>query len=101
MKFSPYTRDLRESMSPMTAHGLIIQARSLLILGRWQDGFWELLGICKMRVVTLITLYTSLIRNKVEYYCPLWNPSQIKDIQSLENFQKEFTRRISGLQDCD
>ncbi|KAL5270062.1 hypothetical protein ACHWQZ_G003521 [Mnemiopsis leidyi] len=47
----------------------------------------------------MMTLYKSLIQSKVEYCCPLWNPSRISDIQTIENIQREFTRRISGLKE--
>ena len=35
-----------------------------------------------------------MIRPKLEYCCPLWNPSKIGDIQSIESIQRQFTRRI-------
>ena len=62
---------------------------------------WVLGAFRDRSTLTMMTLYKSLIRSKVEYCCPLWNPSKIKDIQTLENVQKEFTRRISGLQAFD
>ena len=62
---------------------------------------WVLGAIRDRSTVTVMTLYKSLIRSKVNYCCPLWNPSKIKDIQILENVQKYFTIRISGPQTCD
>ena len=49
----------------------------------------------------MITLFKSLVRSKVEYCCPLWNPSKITDIQTLENIQKQFTKKILGFNDFD
>ena len=45
-----------------------------------------------------MTLYKSLVRPLLEYCCPLWNPSKLSDIQSLESIQRNFTSKISGLQ---
>ena len=51
--------------------------------------------------VIMMTLYKTMIRSKLEYCCPVWNPSKVKNIQALENIQKSFTRKISGCQDCN
>ena len=45
----------------------------------------------------MIQLYKSLIRSRVEYCCPLWNPYLAKDIQVIEDVRRYFTSRISGL----
>ena len=42
----------------------------------------------------MLQLYKTLIRSRVEYCCPLWNPSKISDIQTLESIQRQFTKRI-------
>ena len=47
----------------------------------------------------MMTLYNSLVRSNLEYCCPLWNPSTISLIQQLEGIQREYTRKIAGLQD--
>ena len=43
---------------------------------------------------TMMTLYKSLVRPKLEYCSPLWSPTKIGDIQKLEGIQRFFTRRI-------
>ena len=62
---------------------------------------WVLGAFRDRSIATMMTLFKSLIRSKVEYCCPLWNPSKVKDIQTIENVQKDFTKRISGLKDHD
>ena len=47
----------------------------------------------------MMSLYTSLIRSRLEYASPLWHPSKIQDIKTLEAVQRQFTSRIEGLAD--
>ena len=42
----------------------------------------------------MLTLYKSMIRSRLEYNSPLWNPSKITDIQTLESIQRSFTSKI-------
>ena len=44
---------------------------------------------------TMLSLYNLLARTKLEYNCPLWNPSKIEDIKCLESVQRSFTSKIS------
>ena len=44
-----------------------------------------------------MTLYKSLVRSHLEYCCPLWHPYKVQDIQTLENVQRYFTKRIFGM----
>ena len=46
----------------------------------------------------MLTLFKSLVRPRVEYCCPLWDPKKIGDIIHLEQVQRQFTARIKGLQ---
>ncbi|KAL5258287.1 hypothetical protein ACHWQZ_G008952 [Mnemiopsis leidyi] len=60
------------------------------------------LGVFKERSKPLmVQLFKSLVRSRVEYCCPLWNPAKIADIQAIESIQRHFTRRISGLKNLN
>ena len=50
---------------------------------------------------TMLTLFKAMIRSRTEYCCPLWNPTKICDIQTLESIQRTFTSRISGYSEYD
>ena len=49
--------------------------------------------------ITLMTLYKSLIRSRLEFCCPLWNSSKIEDIIKLETIQRNYTSKIDGYSD--
>ena len=46
---------------------------------------------------TMMSLYTSLIRSRLEYLSPLWHPSKQEDIKCIESVQRLFTSKIKGL----
>ena len=48
---------------------------------------------------TMMCLYKSLVRSRLEYCSPLWHPSKMEDIITLESVQRLFTSKISGLSD--
>ena len=45
----------------------------------------------------LMTLWNSLVRSKLEYCCQLWNPLKKGDIQCIEQVQRNYLRKISGM----
>ena len=58
------------------------------------------LGVFRDRSkVVMLQLYKSLIRSKFEYCSPLLNPSIVRDIETIEDVQRFFTNRISGMSD--
>ena len=57
-----------------------------------------ILGVFRDRSkAVMLQLYKSLIRSKLEYCCPLWDPWLVQDIQTIEDVQRHFTNRISGM----
>ena len=58
---------------------------------------WVLSVFSDRSTSTMVTLYKSMIRSKLEYCCPLWNPATIQNIQMLESVQRTFT---SKFHDC-
>lgn len=58
---------------------------------------WCLSVFADRSASTMMHLYKSLIRSKVEYCCPLWDPSKIEDIVTLEGVQRSFTSRITSI----
>ena len=51
--------------------------------------------------VPMVTLFTTMVRPIVEYCCEIWNPHKIKDIVKIENLQRSFTFKITGMQDLN
>ena len=47
---------------------------------------------------TMLTLWKSLVRSKIDYCCQLWCPIKAGDIQRIEQIQRSFIRKISGMQ---
>ena len=45
----------------------------------------------------MLTLWKSLVLSEHDYCCQLWNPHRIGQIQSLDQVQYFFTRKIYGL----
>ena len=51
--------------------------------------------------VVMMTLFNSLIRSLLEYCPEVWNPHKNKDIVSIEQIQRTFTSKITGLKDLN
>jgi len=57
---------------------------------------WILSVFSDRSQLLMVTLYKSMVRCRLEYCSPLWNPTKVGEIKSLERIQREFTRKISG-----
>ena len=49
----------------------------------------------------MLTLFNSLVRPRLEYCCPIWDPSKIKLIDIIEQTQRNFTRKITNMDNYD
>ena len=58
---------------------------------------WVLRTFTTRKVDAMLLLFKQLIRSNLEYCCPLWSPNSEELIQKIENVQRTFTRKISGL----
>ena len=48
---------------------------------------------------TMLLLFNSLVRSRLEYCSELWDPHTVEQIKSVEQVQKRFTKRIIGLKE--
>lgn len=46
----------------------------------------------------MLTLWKSLVRSNIDYCCQLWNPTKTGEVQAIEQIQRSFIRKISGMQ---
>ena len=60
---------------------------------------WALSVFHTRNKVTMLTIFNSLIRPKLEYCCEIWHPHQIQEIRQIEQIQRMFTSRIAGMWD--
>ena len=56
---------------------------------------WVLSVFADRSAETLVPLYKALIRSRLEYCGPVWNPGKVEDIKRLESIQRSFTARIN------
>ena len=47
----------------------------------------------------MVPLFKTLVRSLAEYNCPVWNPSKIEDIKTVESIQRSFTSKIEEVKD--
>ena len=41
----------------------------------------------------MLTLFNSIVRSKLEYCSPVWDPYKLKHINSIEQIQRSFTKK--------
>ena len=59
---------------------------------------WVLRTFRTRQRIPMMILWKTLIRSKLEYCCQLWCPTITGDIQGLEQVQRNYIRKISGIQ---
>ena len=59
---------------------------------------WVLRTFNMRKTLPMMTLWKTLIRSRLDYCCQLWWPSKKDDIQALEQLQRQYIRKISGVQ---
>ena len=68
--------------------------------GKRQAG-WALRTFKSRNVLLMLTLLKTLIQPLLEYGCEIWNPHLQVDITKLENIQRNFTRKIEGMDEMN
>jgi hypothetical protein len=66
-----------------------------------QIASWVLSVFRDRSQTVMLTLFKTMVRSKLEYCCPVWDPNAIGDIQTIEHVQRNFTRRISTCKDLN
>ena len=95
IKTTDHTRDLGVTMSndgTFSKHITEVVSRS------GQMCSWILRTFKTRERMPMLTLWKSLVRSNIDYCCQLWNPSKAGDIQAVEQLQRSFIRKISGMQ---
>ena len=64
--------------------------------GKGQAG-WALRTFQSRDSSLMLTLLKTLIQPLLEYGCEIWNPHLSEDIARLEKIQRDFTRKIEGM----
>ena len=59
---------------------------------------WVCRAFKSRSATTMMTLYKSLVRCKLEYCSPLWSPFKVGNIQTIEDVQRFFTRKVEGME---
>lgn len=62
---------------------------------------WVLRTFITREPSVMLFLWKQLVLSRLEVGCPLWNPLNKGNIQSLEVVQKTFTRRLSRMEGLD
>ena len=62
---------------------------------------WALSVFFDRSITSMMTLYKSFVRSKIEYCCPLWHSRKFTDVQMIESLQRTFTSKIVGMERLD
>ena len=66
-----------------------------------QAAAWILRVILDRSAETMMMLYKTFVRSKLEYASTLWSPYILQDILAIEAIQRTFTSKIAGLKDLN
>ena len=56
---------------------------------------WTLSAFRDRSQVVMLTLYKSMVRPKLEYCCPVWNPAKVTEIQKLHRLKDIWKSKLS------
>ena len=62
---------------------------------------WILRTFTTRDIITMMTLFKSLVLPRLEYGSQLWYPHLVKHIDQLEKIQRSFTKHITGMQSLE
>ena len=77
-----------------------VHISNLCKVGRQLSG-WVLSIFYTRDKLTMLTLFNSIVRSKLEYCSQIWDPFLIKHISAIEQIQRNFTKKIQGLKDLN
>ena len=64
-----------------------------------QKCFWILSVFSVRDSYVMLSLFKSLVLSVIEYCSPLWIPTSIAQIKTLESVQRTFTSKIAGMKE--
>ena len=89
-----HARDLGVTMSSdgtFSKHITNVVSSASLMCG------WILRTFITRERIPMLTLWKSLVRSKIDYCCQLWYPTKTGDVQTIEQVQRSFIRKINGM----
>ena len=89
-------RDLGITITPDLNWTLHI---NILIEDARRMASWILSVFINRSSEVMVPLFITLVRSRLEYASPVWNPSKLEDIKNLEAVQRAFTSRIKEVED--
>ena len=91
----PHLRDLGVELSSDLSFKVHIQN---VVTSATQLSGWALRTFRRRSRGVMITIWKCLVQPKIDYCSQLWSPDNQADITQLENVQRHFTSRISGME---
>ena len=71
-----------------------------IIQGARKVAAWVLSAFRDRSLTVMMTLYKSMVRLKLEYCCPVWNPTKVIEIQKVKNVQQALRDRSWDAKFC-